>query len=315
MSQMNRDEELRVAFEQLIEHGTFEPSDSRTAILDRLREFEVLVFEERAVLNPETELLDREVVLSGLDKSTKTWLRELEIFPCIASTNTELCNRAKLASIDGVALLAETQTAGRGRRGRGWLSPFAQNIALSVGLQLNSTASAIQPLSLVVGLLVLDSMRSLGVNNLALKWPNDILLDGAKLGGILIELVTATQPVELVVGIGINIGAHASIQSRVDIDVAELRSQVRGKIRNRLTALILNNLHAGCREFESHGFSRFLEQWERNDYYRGKNVVISMPAETIEGVDVGLGLDGSLLVQTDGRVRQIVAGEVSLRPT
>ena len=310
---MRTDVELQVAFEQLIEHGAYKPSEMQPELLDRLAEFDVAIAEGCAFLAPETELLNRASIRANLDESTRSWLRDIEIFPCIASTNTELCNRAKDEAIDGVVLLAETQTGGRGRRGRAWLSPFAQNIALSAGLQLDATATAIQPLSLVVGQVVLDSMRQLGAENLALKWPNDILLRGAKLGGILIELVSATRPVELVVGIGINIGAHASIQTRVENEVAELRSEIQGAIRNRLVSSILNNLHTSCREFELHGFKPFRDQWEKNDYYRGKNVRIEMPAETIEGVDIGVGEDGSLLLQTGDQVRNIVAGEVSLR--
>ena len=307
-------QELAYAFEQLATHGVYSPSESRPEILDQLRESGVDVEHDHARLPATTELLARETILAELNEATRSWLRELRIFSSIDSTNTALCDRAKEESIDGLVFLAETQTGGRGRRGRDWVSPFAQNIAISIGLRLDLSAVVIQPLSLVVGQVVLETLRTLGVENLNLKWPNDILLNGAKLGGILIELTSATRPVELVIGIGINVGGYANISSRVDNEVAELRSQLEGPIRNRLIALLLNKLRSGSLEFVANGFSSFRRRWEENDFYRGKPVVISTPNESIEGMAEGLGMDGALLLRTDSGLRSIVAGEVSLRP-
>src|SRR5690606_6260917 len=123
-------------------------------------------------------------------------------------------------SVDGHVCLAELQIAGRGRRGRDWFSPFGANLALTIGKRIDRPAAALGGASLVVGLAVLDALEQLGVPELALKWPNDVLLRGAKLGGILIEL-SARPQTELVVGIGLNVALPPRIRAELPQEVTD----------------------------------------------------------------------------------------------
>ena len=142
----------------------------------------------------EHQALDRESILADLSHDARRWVRELRVHAEIDSTNTHLMARATNETIDGVVCIAERQTGGRGRRGRTWLTPAGSNIALSLGKSVPIAISEVAPLSLVVGLAVVSAMERVGVNDVKLKWPNDILLDGAKVGGILIELARHFEP-------------------------------------------------------------------------------------------------------------------------
>ncbi len=149
------------------------------------------------------ELLQADLIRSRLSPGTRAWLKELVVDQEIASTNAALANRAAHENIDGVVCLAERQTAGRGRRGREWLSPFGRNIALSVGIAIDRPATRLGGLSLAIGLATIDGITRVTHCELALKWPNDVLLDGRKLAGILAQR-SPSGPV--VVGIGLNVG-------------------------------------------------------------------------------------------------------------
>ena len=137
---------------------------------------------------PEHQALDRDSILAQLSRASRGWLRELRVHAEIDSTNSHLIARAANETIDGVACIAERQTGGRGRRGRTWLTPPGSNIALSLGKSISIPISEVAPLSLVVGLAAVNALARVGVNDVKLKWPNDVLLNGAKVGGILIEL-------------------------------------------------------------------------------------------------------------------------------
>jgi BirA family biotin operon repressor/biotin-[acetyl-CoA-carboxylase] ligase len=110
-----------------------------------------------------------------LSQDSRRWVRELRVHTEIDSTNTRLMARAASETIDGVVCIAERQTGGRGRRGRTWLTPAGSNIALSLGKSVPISISEVAPLSLVVGLAVVDAMTRVGVNDVSLKWPNDVL--------------------------------------------------------------------------------------------------------------------------------------------
>ena len=140
------------------------------------------------------EPLEATAIEGHLSPDVQRWVRELRIHQEIDSTNTHLVRRASTESIDGIICLAESQTSGRGRRGRTWLTPTGQSIAISLGQSLGVPVAEVGPLSLVVGIGVAVSLQKMGVEDVRLKWPNDILLDGAKAGGILIEFPMRRTP-------------------------------------------------------------------------------------------------------------------------
>src|SRR3954468_24274658 len=134
------------------------------------------------------EPLSEAVISAHLPSEVRLWVQELRVHAEIDSTNTHLIKRAAVDQINGVICFAESQTEGRGPRGRVWLTPPRKSIALSIGINIGFAISDVSPLSLVVGVGVADALLSLGMENVSLKWPNDLLLSGAKVGGILVEL-------------------------------------------------------------------------------------------------------------------------------
>jgi BirA family transcriptional regulator, biotin operon repressor / biotin---[acetyl-CoA-carboxylase] ligase len=145
-------------------------------------------------------------IRSSMLPAALSWLRDLKVLPVTGSTNLELMHLAQQQSVGGCVWIAEVQLQGRGRRGRTWFSPFGGNLAVSIGFDSLRPMAGLGGASLVVGLAVVDALEQLGIPNLSLKWPNDVLMGGAKLGGILVEMTTAgSAGVQLVVGVGLNV--------------------------------------------------------------------------------------------------------------
>lgn len=305
-------EVLMKAHKEIASGTTYTCQDD--AELRILQRFGFEVKEGHASLDQGSELLDEDKISMHLSDDLQGILRSIEILPCTDSTNDRMQERSKEMSIDGHVLMAEVQTAGRGRRGRKWESPFGRTIALTLGVSIDRPASAVSCLSLVAGVAVADALLSVGVAGAKLKWPNDVLIEGGKVGGILTELVVATQPVEVVVGIGVNVGSASSIRQVVDYPVADVGDYVDGPVRNRLVAELINHVLRNCRLFEESGFAALREQWMQLDAYRNRDVVITSPSERVHGKAIGLGSNGELLIQTDdGTRRKIIGGDVSLR--
>ena len=262
------------------------------------------------------ERLDAAAVRGALDANASAWLRELDIRETVDSTNTALLARAQTAAIAGCVLTAETQTGGRGRRGRTWVSPFGRNLAVSLGVGSSRPAVELGALSLVVGLAVRSALTQHGLSGVELKWPNDILLQGRKLAGILIELVRATPPVEVVIGVGINVGGQHAVASKVDQAIADVTEQVTPPARNQLLAGVINHIVASCSHFEAEGFGPFRAPWQAAHRYQGASVTVTLPGgERVSGTVLGLAADGALRIATASGVRAFNGGEVTLRET
>ena len=284
----------------------------------------VQVREDRACLDEDIELLSETAVRDGLAPPTAQWLRHLEFRAHIDSTNTALLTRATHSGISGCVLAAEVQTAGRGRRGRTWLSPFGRNLAVSVGMPIARPVSEIGALSLAVGVAVRRALIDHGLRRVELKWPNDVLLDGRKLAGILIELVRAVTPVEVVIGIGVNVGCAERVSERIDQSIADVAEQIARPSRNELLARILDHLLAACRRFDAAGFEPFREEWNDAHHYRGTYVVVTQPEvgtaaagsvapDAFAGRVLDVENDGALRIETAEGTRMFTGGDVTLR--
>jgi BirA family biotin operon repressor/biotin-[acetyl-CoA-carboxylase] ligase len=282
-------------------------------LLDELRAFGVPIDGTRAVLDQDIELLDCDSIRERLDERARAWLVELSALAHIGSTNTALMERAAAGPIAGNVLMAEVQTAGRGRRGRDWLSPFGRNLALSLGVCIDRSPSELGALSLVTGVALADALTTFGMKDVELKWPNDVLINRRKLCGILIELPRAVEPAEVVIGIGINVGALASVRPRVDQAIADVWEQVPDASRNALAALVISSILDYCRQFEQDGFNRIKPAYDALHQLQGDTVQLSTVNGKISGVIVGVSLEGSLMLDTESGVREFSGGEVSLR--
>lgn len=323
MSERPKGSALGRVFDELARHRATGLSGLAAGELDTLAELGVRVGGDRACLEPDIELLAATSIRDGLAPPTLAWLRDLEVCAHIASTNTSLLERATLGGIAGQVLTAEVQTAGRGRRGRNWLSPFGRNLAVSLGVAIARPVAEIGALSLVVGVAVRRALVEHGLTGVALKWPNDILLDGRKLAGILIELVRAVAPVEVVIGIGVNVGCAARVAERIDQSIADVAEQIDGPTRNALLARIIDHVVAACEGFDSAGFEDFRDEWNDAHFYRNAQVVVTpadvaretgrKPAASFVGKVLDVGADGALRIETADGVRSFTGGEVTMR--
>jgi BirA family biotin operon repressor/biotin-[acetyl-CoA-carboxylase] ligase len=222
------------------------------------------------------------------------------------STNTLLLARAE-SSPSGAVLVAERQTAGRGRMGRQWHAEPDASLTFSLLYKLPRGATP-SGLSLAVGVGIAEALRQLDVAGVALKWPNDILRDGRKLGGVLIELTGSSA----VIGIGLNLRMPADLPDEVKAVAIALDLAID---RNQLLARVLASLHGVLDAFGSGGFVALRERWLALNAYAGMPVrVISEFAVPVEGVCMGVDVDGALLLETAVCVQRIVSGDVSLRP-
>ncbi|HET8882788.1 MAG TPA: bifunctional biotin--[acetyl-CoA-carboxylase] ligase/biotin operon repressor BirA [Solimonas sp.] len=235
----------------------------------------------------------------------------------VDSTNSRLL--AAAADDDPQALFAEMQTAGRGRRGRSWISPFGAKLYLSVAWSWAAWPPELSALSLAVGVASARALEAHGIADVRLKWPNDLLVDDRKLGGILIEhRGEAGGSCRVVVGIGLNLSmaanqADAVTQAWINLDEARARHGLPPVGRNAFASALLRELHDVLQTFAIDGFSVMAAEWARFDATRDARVRILNGEDVLEGVARGVDASGALLIDaSDGRHR-IHAGEVSLR--
>lgn len=238
----------------------------------------------------------------------------IKVLQSIDSTNSEAARQAN-ASSDGAVWLAEQQTAGRGRRGRHWVSPQAANIYLSMLWHLPTSVSSPAGLSLAVGVAISDALHAIGFTAAKLKWPNDVLVSGKKLGGILLEMHTlgsGTQAV--IIGVGLNVFMPAESAADIDQSWTDLGTEHSPDLsRNTLAAQLIAAIRANLREFELHGFTAFKARWQTLDALADKELVLSVGSETIVGRAAGIADDGALLLDAGKGVQSFYAGEVSVR--
>jgi BirA family biotin operon repressor/biotin-[acetyl-CoA-carboxylase] ligase len=262
------------------------------------------------------ELLDTDAICAVLAPVQRDILQELEVFFDINSTNAYLLERARQGAPGGCACLAEYQQAGRGRRGRHWVSPFGGNLYFSLLWRFGSGAAQLGGLSLAVAVVVVRVLRQLGLDRVDLKWPNDILVDGRKLVGILLEVAgEATGPCAVVVGIGLNVSVSVAAMSAVDQPWTDLETALgRSVSRNWLVGRLLGVLLSALCEFEQRGLASFLGEWQARDVFAGRRVVLQLPDGEVCGMARGVDQDGALLLARNGELHRYHSGEVSLRP-
>lgn len=264
------------------------------------------------VSNPSLALNARRIE-SYLQPRTRA-LSTVNVFPILTSSNDWLLNRAWPATGALDVCAVDCQTSGRGRRGRQWQTPFGASVALSVSRRFECGIAAMGPLGLVVALIVKEAIENLGKSGLSVKWPNDILADGNKLCGVLIEMSgEISGPVRAVIGIGINVALPESFKEGQPW--TDLKSIGDGDAldRNELVGLLLNALDVGLSEFEQHGFSAFDERWQNADLLNGKEINVQEGERQYRGRARGVTADGCLRVETGDGVRAVSAADVSVR--
>lgn len=242
----------------------------------------------------------------------------IEIADCTDSTNHDLIGHF----VHRRVRVAEYQAGGRGRRGRRWISPPGCGAYFSFGFRFECGLQRLGALSLIAGVVVAEAVSGDGVP-LALKWPNDLVVGDAKLGGVLVDIRGAGEgPCEVVAGVGINLRLpHGETGScsfvAPDPPWTDIHAATRGKHdldRNRLIGRVVSALDAAFAQFERDGFEPFMQRWDELDALDGRDLRISFgDGSVLEGIAAGVDRQGQLRVKCKGGVRTVNAGEVSVR--
>lgn len=294
---------------------------SRSAVWKQLHGLSELGLEPIAVsgkgyrLERPIEFLCRERIESSLDPNILSAVSSIEIHERLDSTNTHLLELAKRQALSGTVCLAEFQVAGKGRRGRYWVSPFGSNIYLSVLWRFQNGPAAISGLSLAVGISVIRALAQFDISGIGLKWPNDIYWHGHKLGGILIEVTgEAHGPCAAVIGIGLNVFLPDRQAASIDQAWTDLYRIMEGASisRNRLTGTLLNELVPILADYEVNGLQAYLDEWRSYDCMHGLPVRLYQGDVAIAGHAGGIDDNGLFrLITHDQKMCSFASGEVS----
>ena len=239
---------------------------------------------------------------------------DIEILNVIGSTNQYLKDKSTDIQ-NGYTCLAEAQTAGRGRHGRKWVSPYAASLYLSMHWSFVGGYSVLSGLSLAVGVAIADALNQCGVQDIHLKWPNDIYAQGKKLAGVLIEVEGQIgSGCQAIVGIGINISMPKNVDEigQPWIDLSQLRQPIIN--RNLLAGKLISELTKSMALFENNGLEPFINRWRALDFYANQAVKLIIGQKTIFGVSKGIDANGAILLETDQGIKAYHGGEISVRP-
>lgn len=290
---------------------------SRAAVWKQLKKLDELAIPYSSVkgkgyrLQDAIELLDKDKIQANLSQR----LDILDILLDVDSTNTYLFDRASDHMGKRYAVLAEKQSQGRGRRGRHWVSPFGKNIYLSLLVSFSGGLTALEGLSLTVAIAVEKALKRLGVEDVGLKWPNDVYVDGRKLAGILLEVTGEySSYCQVVIGVGLNLSLSDEDAESIDqpwIDLQKINPELS---RNDVASLLLDELLIQVADFQQQGFAPMQKYWSEHDIYQNKQVVISTTKEDLRGEVIGVTRKGELMLKTESGVELMSAGEIRVRP-
>lgn len=296
-------------------------SISRSAVWKQLNGLAELGLSHSAVsgkgyrLDKSLELLAASNIREAVDDQAGALISSLEIHDQIDSTNRYLVESARNNALSGSVCFAEYQTAGKGRRGRQWVSPYGSNIYLSILWRFQQGPAVISGLSLAIGVAVIRALKQHQIDDVGLKWPNDIYSQGKKLGGILVEVSGETDgPCSAVIGLGLNVflpETQAQGITQAWTDLSKITGQNR-LFRNKLAGILLNHLLPVIAEYEGVGIKAHLDEWRGYDCLTGKSATLYIGQQQFEGMVRGIDDNGMLLMERrDGSMQVFASGEVS----
>lgn len=265
-----------------------------------------------------SDALDSKRITGLVAATARAHVRSVETAWTVDSTNSVLLARQNPPFGSSDVLLAEYQTAGRGRRGRAWVAPPGGSICLSLSWAFREVPQDLGALGLVIGVCALRALRESGLEDVRLKWPNDIVVEGNKLGGILIELrAESAGPACVVIGIGLNVALGGEVLkaigetgvSAIDLVTAGLKQPS----RNALAAALVTQIVRGLLVFEKEGLKPFAEEWRGADALRGRQIDVHTLEGVARGLARGIDLHGALVVETPHGVRRFISGDVTVR--
>lgn len=263
------------------------------------------------------EFLDELEIRSNCAPATLELVESIEILDEIDSTNSYLIRKSEKAASRGAVCLAESQSSGRGRVGRNWISPYGSNIYLSLAW-IYDDQRQINGLSLAAGVSVVRVLHNLGFKDAGLKWPNDILYGDCKLGGILLEIVSNGNGLyRIVLGLGLNVFMSENSASQIDQRWIDLHKAGQGRnlpSRNSLVSALINELMPLLESYPRQGLASYIDEWRSYHSLEGRRVQIQQGANILEGYISGISNQGLLkLVCLEGNNHEVASGDVRLR--
>jgi len=262
------------------------------------------------------DLLNHAEIQSKLSSQAANKLADIQCLQEIDSTNRYAAELELPQAGEFSLVLAEMQTAGKGRRGRQWVSPYAANIYMSVLWSLQRPLHEAGMLSPMLAISMLNALTELGVSGLSLKWPNDIYCHNTKLAGLLIECSgEISGGCKMVVGMGVNVFMSRFENIQIDQQWTDIHSQTQDwqYSRNDVAAKLVDNVVSGLVKFESNSFENLVYAWSQWDIMKDKQVELHSAQSVKTGVARGIDSDGCLLLESSNGIEKISAGDVSLR--
>jgi len=262
------------------------------------------------------DLLDKAVIKPKLGASVREKLTQFEIMHELGSTNDYIGTQELPEAGSFSVAMAEMQTSGKGRRGRHWESPYAANIYMSILWPLQKSMSEVGALSPLLSISILQSLKTLDVPGLGLKWPNDIYCHNKKLAGLLIECSGEVSGAsKMIIGIGVNVYMSQQDNVNIDQDWTDIVTHAEANeiTRNEVAASLLNHVVSVLNIFESNQVESLVGEWAQWDILKDKPVMLHTTNANIKGVARGIDEHGYLLLETNNEIQRISAGDVSLR--
>ncbi len=266
------------------------------------------------------ELFDAAALRAAIAPEVAARLASLEVFTELGSTNRHLLGAAPPPAGQLRVCFADFQTAGRGRRGRAWVTPLGGGLCFSVSWQFVDAPAELAALTLAVGVVVRRALARVAGVDIALKWPNDLVWDERKLGGILLEMTAEAQGgCHVVAGIGINVALPAEMLATLSdwprgaVDLATARGGTPPS-RLALAAALVAELAELFADYAAAGFAAYRSDWRAADFLKGREVRLDEAGSALTGTAVGIEADGALVIETaPGLRRRVIAGDVSVR--
>ncbi len=294
---------------------------SRTTIAKKIKQWQQCGLDIDVVhgkgyrLQQPIDWLDKTSIWQAMPPHIQALISYLDIQAVVSSTNDVVSQQLQQQKNSGIVCIAEMQQSGRGRRGRTWLSPPAGTFYGSVGWVFNEGFQVLEGLSLAIGVAVVEALEDCGVHGLSLKWPNDILWHGKKLGGVLIEVNAEMDGVcAVVVGVGVNLSLPHAIKQQIDqaaVDVKEILGQRIN--RQQITVALISHIVRLLQGYAQLGFASWHKKWQHYDVLYGQEVEVLGLAQAMTGIAQGIDKQGALMINTAAGLQLISGGEVSLR--
>jgi len=260
------------------------------------------------------EWLDQQAIATALREKAGKF--DLEILDQADSSNRILLNKAALGAPHRACVAVELQSAGRGRRGRQWVSRLGGGLAFSLLWRFDQGAGFLSGLSLAVGVALLRAFNEAKIEGGALKWPNDVQHQYRKLAGILIEMQgDVSGPCAVVIGVGLNLQLGDALLAQIDQPATDVYSMTgQNPSRNTLFAALLRHLDDVLEQFDQSGFPSLRDEWQAHHAYQDQPVFLLMPdGSRRDGIVRGVADDGALLLESSSGITRYISGEVSLR--